>query len=290
MRLQGCYTALVTPFRNGVVDYPAMEALLERQIAGGVAGVLPVGTTGESPTLTVEEHIEVIRFVAEKVAGRCQVIAGTGGNSTDEAIRLTKAVADMQVDATLQVTPYYNKPSSEGLYRHFTTVAECTRLPVILYNVPGRTGKEIPLDVVARLAKHPKVAAIKEAAGSVERVNAIRRICDLTILSGDDSLALPMMCVGASGVISVLSNVAPDAYSEMCRLALAGDYVKAQAIHRRFYPLAHDLFLEANPIPVKAAMAAMGLMAEEYRLPLCEMGAANRETLMATMRSLGLLK
>ena len=289
MILQGCYTALVTPFRHGQVDYPALAALVERQVSAGVAGVIPVGTTGESPTLSVEEHLEVIRFVAEKVARRCQVIAGTGANSTEEAIRLTREMEGLAVDATLQVTPYYNKPSAEGLYRHFSAVAECSPLPIVLYNVPGRTGKEIPLEAVARLASHPQVVAIKEAAGSVERVNAIGRLCDLTVLSGDDSLALPMMSVGAKGVISVLSNVAPEPYVEMCRLALEGDFRRAQAIHRRYYPLAHDLFLEANPIPVKAAMADMGLMAEEYRLPLCEMGAANRETLRKTLRSLGLL-
>lgn len=289
MKLQGCYTALVTPFRDGHVDYQALESLVERQIAAGVSGIVPVGTTGESPTLTMEEHIDVIRFVAETVNRRCQIIAGTGGNSTEEAIWLTKSVAEMPVDATLQVTPYYNKPSGEGLYRHFLAVAECTRLPIVLYNVPGRAGKEIPLDVVGRLASHPQVAAIKEAAGSVERVNAIRNMCDLTVLSGDDSLALPMMSVGATGVISVLSNVAPEVFVEMCRLALSNDFAGALQIHRRFYPLAHDLFLEANPIPVKAALADMGLIAEEYRLPLCEMGAPAREKLRDTMRKLSLV-
>ena len=263
--------------------------MVERQIAAGVSGIVPVGTTGESPTLTMEEHIDVIRFVAETANRRCQIIAGTGGNSTEEAIWLTKSVAEMPVDATLQVTPYYNKPSGEGLYRHFLAVAECTRLPIVLYNVPGRAGKEIPLDVVGRLASHPQVAAIKEAAGSVERVNAIRNMCDLTVLSGDDSLALPMMSVGATGVISVLSNVAPEAFVEMCRLAQSNDFVGALQIHRRFYPLAHDLFLEANPIPVKAALADMGLIAEEYRLPLCEMGAPAREKLRDTMRKLSLV-
>ncbi len=289
MKLQGCYTALVTPFRDGHVDYQALESLVERQIAAGVSGIVPVGTTGESPTLTMEEHIDVIRFVAETANRRCQIIAGTGGNSTEEAIWLTKSVAEMPVDATLQVTPYYNKPSGEGLYRHFLAVAECTRLPIVLYNVPGRAGKEIPLDVVGRLASHPQVAAIKEAAGSVERVNAIRNMCDLTVLSGDDSLALPMMSVGATGVISVLSNVAPEAFVEMCRLALSNDFAGALQIHRRFYPLAHDLFLEANPIPVKAALVDMGLIAEEYRLPLCEMGAPAREKLRDTMRKLSLV-
>ena len=280
---------MVTPFRNGKVDYETLEALVERQISAGVAGMIPVGTTGESPTVNVDEHLEIIRFVAEKANRRCQIIAGTGANSTEEAIRLTKAVEDMPVDATLQVTPYYNKPSAEGLYRHFVATAECTKLPIILYNVPGRTGKEIPLDVVKRLASHPQVAAIKEAGGSVERVNAIRNMCDLTVLSGDDSLALPMMSVGATGVISVLSNVAPKAYVDMCRLAMSNDFAGAYEIHKRFYPLAHDLFLEANPIPVKAALADMGLIAEEYRLPLCEMGAANREILRGTLKNLGLI-
>jgi 4-hydroxy-tetrahydrodipicolinate synthase len=288
MNMQGCYTALVTPFRGGAVDYPALERLVEQQIAGGVAGIVPVGTTGESPTVTVEEHLKVIEFVAEKANHRCQIIAGTGANSTEEAIRLTKAVAPMGVDATLQVTPYYNKPSPEGLYRHFMTVAECAPMPIVLYNVPGRTGKEIPLEVVKRLAGQPQVAAIKEAGGSVERVNAIREMCDLTVLSGDDSLALPMMAVGAAGVISVLSNLVPAEVTEMCRLALANDFAAARRIHERFYPCSHALFIESNPIPVKAALADMGLIAEEYRLPLCEMAPANREILRAALRKSGI--
>ena len=290
MQIQGCYTALVTPFRNGEVDYPALKEIVEAQIAGGVAGIVPVGTTGESPTVTVEEHLDVIEYVAKTVNHRCQVIAGTGANSTQEAIRLTQAVESMGVDATLQVTPYYNKPNAEGLYRHFTTVAECTGLPIVLYNVPGRTGKEIPLEVVERLAGHPQVAAIKEAAGSVERVNAIRSRCSLTVLSGDDSLALPMMAVGAAGVISVLSNLVPAAVTEMCRLALADRFADARAIHEKYYPLSHALFIESNPIPVKAAMADLGMLAEEYRLPLYPMSPANRELLRAAMRQCGLLK
>jgi len=285
LQLQGCYTALVTPFRDGQVDYEALANLIEAQIAGGVSGIAPVGTTGESPTLSFDEHMQVIDFVAHKVNRRCQIIAGTGANSTAEAIHLSKHAASLGVDATLQVTPYYNKPNSEGLYRHFATVAETTGVPIVLYNVPGRTGKEIPLDVVERLSKHQLVAAIKEAAGSVERVNAIVNCCDLTVLSGDDSLALPMMSVGAKGVISVASNLFPAEISQMCSLALEGNFREALKIHRRFYPLFRDLFIESNPIPVKAAMAMKGLIKEEYRLPLYELSAPARAKLVETMKN-----
>ena len=288
MIFKGCYTALVTPFKNDKVDYEALKNLVEMQISGNVAGIVPVGTTGESPTVTVEEHLKVIEFVTETAAGRCQIIAGTGANSTEEAIRLSKAVKPMGVDATLQVTPYYNKPSSEGLYRHFVTVAEASELPVVLYNVPGRAGKEIPLSVVGRLASHPLVGAIKEAAGSVERVSAIKEICDLPVLSGDDSLILPMMSVGACGVISVLSNLVPGDVSKLCALASDGDFASALQLHRRYYPLMKALFIESNPIPVKAALADLGLIQEEYRLPLCEMESANREILRQAMTKAGI--
>lgn len=289
MVFKGCYTALATPFRDGEVDYDSLRHLVELQIAAGVAGIVPVGTTGESPTLTVDEHLRVIEFVTALANHRCQIIAGTGGNSTEEAVRLTQAVKPMGVDATLQVTPYYNKPSSEGLYRHFATTAECTDLPIVLYNVPGRTGKEIPLEVVTRLAAHPQVGAIKEAGGSVERVNAIRSRCNLTVLSGDDSLALPMMAVGATGVVSVLSNIVPAAVVRLCALAQENDFAAARVLHENYYRLANALFIEANPIPVKAALADMGLIAEEYRLPLCEMETSTREILRAAMRDAGVL-
>lgn len=289
MNFKGCYTALVTPFKNGEVDYEALRKLVELQIAGRVAGIVPVGTTGESPTLNVDEHLRVIEFVTRVADHRCQIIAGTGANSTEEAVRLTRAVEPMGVDATLQVTPYYNKPSSEGLYRHFATVAGCTDLPIVLYNVPGRTGKEIPLDVVVRLSSNSRVGAIKEAGGSVERVNAIRSRCKLPVLSGDDSLALPMMAVGAAGVISVLSNIVPSAVVRMCELAAANDFVAARVLHENYYRLAHALFIEANPIPVKAALADMGLVEEEYRLPLCGMETANREILRGALRDAGVL-
>ncbi|MBR0457760.1 MAG: 4-hydroxy-tetrahydrodipicolinate synthase [Victivallales bacterium] len=290
MKLAGCYTALVTPFKNGVVDYEAFAHLLDAQLAGGVAGVVPVGTTGESPTLTMKEHSEVIEFAIRHCKGKCTVIAGTGANSTAEAIHLTKEAAAMGADATLQVTPYYNKPTDEGLYRHFSEVADKCGLPVVLYNVPGRSGKEIPINVVARLSKNPLIVAVKEAAGSVERVSAIKNVCDITVLSGDDSLTLPMMSVGAKGIISVASNILPAEVQRQAQLALDGDFAGALAIHRKLYPLYKNLFLESNPVPVKAAMADLGMIAEEYRLPLCEMTAANRETLRQTLRQLGLLQ
>jgi 4-hydroxy-tetrahydrodipicolinate synthase len=290
MDLFGCYTALVTPFKGGKVDYAALELLIEEQIKSGVTGLVPVGTTGESPTLNFDEHIQVIDFFAKQASKRCQIIAGTGANSTDEAIHLSKLAAEIDgVDATLQVTPYYNKPSGEGLYRHFSEVADKSGIPIVLYNVPGRTGMEIPLGVVARLAEHPLVIGIKEAGGSVDRVSALRSVCELTILSGDDSLTLPMMAVGARGVISVASNLIPAEISAMAAMALQGDFAGALAIHRKYYPLFRDLFVESNPIPVKAALAELGKICEEYRLPLCPISEANRKKLLETMWKVGIL-
>ena len=288
LKLEGVFTALLTPFRNGAVDYPALRAMLEDQIAGGIAGVVPCGTTGESPSLSYEEHLEVIAKTVEFVAGRCLVIAGTGANSTQEAVEMTRKAKELGVDATLQVTPYYNKPTQEGLYRHFSTVADLG-LPVVLYNVPSRTGVPIAVDTVARLAEHPNIAALKEAGGSVDRVSEILDRCAITVLSGDDSLTLPMIAVGARGIISVASHLIPKQLSEMVRLALAGDFAKAREIHRRYYRLFRDLFVETNPIPVKAALAAQGRIASEYRLPLCEPAPASREKLLATMKRCGVL-
>ncbi len=289
MKMSGVYTALVTPFSGGAVDYESLRNLVEEQVKGGVAGIVPVGTTGESPTLSVEEHLKVIEIVTETANGRCQIIAGTGGNSTAEALELTLAAKSIGVDATLQVTPYYNKPTAEGQYRHFSTVADKSGLPIVLYNVPGRTGVAIPLEVVARLSKNPLVAALKEAGGSVDRVSAVRDICDITILSGDDSLTLPMMVVGASGVISVASNFIPADMVKMVKAVEAGDLAAARALHRKYYALFRDLFVESNPIPVKAAMAALGMIREEYRLPLCELTASSREKLLGTMKKCGVL-
>ena len=290
MKLQGTITALVTPFdKTGAVDYGALKALVEEQCAGQVEGICSVGTSGESPTLSHEEHHEVIAKTIEFAAGRTKIIAGTGANSTSEAVSLTKAAIAMGgADACLQVTPYYNKPNAEGLYRHFMTVADLG-LPVVLYNVPGRAGKEIPLEVVVRLAKHPNIIAIKEAAGSVERVSAIKNLIpDFTVLSGDDSLALPMISVGAEGVISVASNVIPKEMSDFIRLALAGDIVKAREYHAKYYQLFHDLFIDVNPVMVKEALALMGKCERVFRLPLCETTEANLAQMKKTLSALGL--
>ena len=282
---------MVTPFsRDGSVDYGRLASIVEAQVEGGVEGICAVGTSGESPTLSHEEHHKVIEKTIGFAQGKVAVVAGTGANSTSEAVSLTKAVVSMGgADATLQVTPYYNKPNAEGLYRHFMTVADLG-LPVILYNVPGRAGKEIPLDVVVRLAKHPKVVAIKEAAGSVDRVSAIKNaLPDFTVLSGDDSLTVPMISVGAEGVISVASNVIPREMSDMVRFALAGDFVKAREYHAKYYELFRDLFIDVNPVMVKEALAAMGRCERVFRLPLCETDDAKLAQLKGTMKDLGLV-
>ena len=291
MMIQGVYTALVTPMCNGEVDYDTLRKLVEMQITGGVAGIVPVGTTGESPTLSYEEHAKVIETVIETANKRCQIIAGTGANCTREAIEMTQAAAAAGADGTLQVTPYYNKPTQEGLYRHFSEVADKGGLPVFLYNVPGRSGVAIAESTVARLAKNANIVAIKEAAGSVDRVSAIRDLCgdDITVLSGDDSLTLPMMSVGATGIISVASNIIPAEMSRMVNAFLEGNIAEAQALHAKYYAFFRDQFIETNPIPIKAAMAMAGLIKEEYRLPLCELSAASREKLAATMRACGML-
>lgn len=283
---------MVTPFAaDGSVDYVRLREIVKEQVAAGIDGICAVGTSGESPTLSHEEHHEVIEKTIEFAAGRTKIVAGTGANSTSEAISLTKAAIAMGgADATLQVTPYYNKPNAEGLYRHFMTVADLG-LPVILYNVPGRAGREIPLDVVVRLAKHEKIIAIKEAAGSVDRVSAIKAaIPEFTVLSGDDSLALPMISVGAEGVISVASNVIPREMGEMVRLARAGDFAAARALHFKYYSLFHDLFIDVNPVMVKEALALMGKIERVFRLPLCETTDANLDKMKSTLASLGLLK
>lgn len=288
--LQGVYTALVTPYRNGVVDYEALSNIIELQVKGKVAGIVPVGTTGESPTLSCEEHLKVIEFVVEKVAKRCTVIAGTGANSTAEAIELTVEARKLGADATLQVTPYYNKPTEEGQYRHFMSVAEQGGLPVVLYNVPGRAGVPISEKNIARMSSHPLIVAVKEAGGNVERVSKILDMCDITILSGDDALTLPMMSVGAKGIISVASNLIPAEMSEMVDSFLKGDLQKAMELHKKYYCFFRDQFIETNPIPIKAAMAMAGLIEESYRLPLCELTAEHREQLQKTLVRCGILK
>ena len=286
MSIQGLYTALITPFSHGAVDYGKLKEVVEAQIQGGVDGILPTGTTGESPTLSVDEHLEVIEKVIEYANGRCKIMAGTGANCTEEAIRLTKKAKAMGADSCLQVTPYYNKPTQEGLYSHFSKIADDCGLPVVLYNVPGRTGIPIAADTVARLASNPNFVAVKEAGGSVERVSEILNLCDITIMSGDDSLTVPMMSVGAKGVISVASNIYPGELKKMVDFCAAGNFAEGLKIHRRFYSLFKRLFIESNPIPVKAAMAMLGMIEEESRLPLCPISDKNRAILKATLDAL----
>ena len=289
MHFKGTYTALITPFyRDESVDFDALEQLVERQIEAGVEGIVPVGTTGESPTLRPDEHLKVIERVVRVSAGRCKVIAGTGANSTVEAVELTLAAKAFGVDGTLQVTPYYNKPNDEGLIRHFSAVADLG-VPVVLYNVPGRTSREIPISVVAELAQHPHVVSVKEAAGSVKRVSEILNVCSLEVLSGDDVLAVPMIEAGACGVISVASNVIPSEVGEMIRTAIAGKIDQARMIHQQWERLFDDLFIDTNPIPVKAAAAMLGMVDEVYRLPLCPMRPELRDQLQQTMSKLGML-
>lgn len=287
---EGLYTALVTPFnRDGAVDYGRLTELVERQLAGGVDGLVPVGTTGESPTLGVDEHLKVIETVATIARDRAMVVAGTGANSTREAVELTRQAMALGVQGTLQVTPYYNKPNQEGLYRHFSEVADLG-LPVVLYNVPGRSAREIAIDTAIRLSEHEHVVAIKEAGGSVDRVSHLVRRCDLEVLSGDDALAFPMMAVGAVGLISVASNVIPAQVSKMIHLILEGQWDEAADLHQTLHPLFSDLFVDTNPIPVKAALALMGQLEEVYRLPLCPLAEAEKAKLTATMTSIGLLE
>lgn len=289
----GTYTAIVTPFRNGVLDEPALERLVKAQIKGGVDGIVPVGTTGESPTLDYEEHVRVIELAVEFAKGKVKVLAGTGGNSTSEAIYLTKAAEEAGADGSLQVAPYYNKPTQEGLFQHFSAIAEATKLPLVLYSIPGRCGIEIAVDTVQRLAAANKtIVGIKEAGGNADRVSQLRAALGpkFEILSGDDSLTLPFMSVGANGVISVASNVIPREISRMVNAFAAGKLAEAQKLHAKFYPVFKDLFIETNPVPVKAALAMLGVVQEEYRLPLVPMTAKNKEVLKATLKKVGVLK
>ncbi len=289
---QGTFTALVTPFDGGRIDEPAFERLIEAQIAAGITGIVPVGTTGESPTLDHAEHLHVIDLAVKIARGRCQVIAGTGSNSTDEAVGLTVESAKLGADAALIVVPYYNKPTAEGVLRHYKKIAEATDLPVILYSIPGRCGIEITVETCVRLAAETKsIVAIKEAGGSVERVSALRAALpeSFEILSGDDSLTLPFIAAGAVGVISVASNLVPAQVGDLVRAALAGDFEKARRIHLQLYPLFKDLFIESNPTPVKYALSLAGQMKPDVRLPLCEMSPASAAKLEGTLRQLHLL-
>jgi 4-hydroxy-tetrahydrodipicolinate synthase len=288
----GTYTAIVTPFRGGKLDEPALERLIKFQIKGGVDGIVPVGTTGESPTVDYEEHIQIIAQSVKFAAGKLKVLAGTGGNSTKEAIYLTQQAEKAGADGSLQVAPYYNKPTQEGLFQHFKAIAKATKLPLMLYSIPGRCGIEIAVDTVKRLVHDCKnVVGIKEAGGSCDRVSQLRAVLGpkFEIMCGDDSLTVPFMSVGANGVISVASNVIPREVSQMVNAFARGDARKAAALHARYYSLFKDLFIETNPIPVKAALAMMKFMDEEYRLPLVPLNPKNWETLRTTLKRCGAL-
>lgn len=289
MELQGVYTAIITPFSKGAVDFAKFAELVEDQIENGVDGIVPVGTTGESPTLSVEEHMEVIATAVKVAKKRCKIMAGTGGNSTAEAIELTNHARIAGADCSLQVAPYYNKPTQEGLFQHFSTIANECKIPIVLYNVPGRSGVTIMPETVARLSKNPFILGVKEAGGSAERVSEILSLCEISVMSGDDSLTLPMMSLGARGVISVASNIIPKKMKQLVDACSAGDFTTALQIHNRYYKLFKHLFIESNPIPIKAAMAMMGIVEEEYRLPLCPLSEKNRDILENTLRNCDLI-
>ena len=292
---QGTFTALVTPFTaDNQVDTAAFRQLIDFQFDNGVTGIVPTGTTGESPTLTHEEHRRVIALAVEYARGRGPVIGGTGSNSTAEAISLTQSAEAAGCEAVLQVCPYYNKPSQEGLFQHFKAVADSTRCKIILYSIPGRSSIEIGVDTTARLAAAcPNIVCMKEAGGSVERVNQLVAACppDFTVLSGDDSLTLSFMAVGATGVVSVASNIIPREMSDLVNAALAGDFTTARTVHCRCYPLMSAfLKLDTNPVPIKTAMALKGMMRGDLRLPLVGMNAEKQGELRAVMAQLGLVK
>ena len=293
--LKGCGTALATPFRgDGSLDEAAFRRLLRHQIDGGVHFLVPCGTTGESPTLTHEETLRVVEMtVAEARPAGIGVWAGAGGNNTAKVIELAKEYEALKVDGILSVAPYYNKPTQEGLYQHFRAVAECADLPILLYNIAGRTAINVETDTLARLARDCKnLVGVKEASGSLDQMTQVILACgpDFSVLSGDDNLTLPLMSVGGRGVISVIANIVPRETVEMTHAALAGDWKHAREMHLKLFPLSRAVFIETNPIPVKEAMAMMGMVEPEFRLPMCRMGAANRERLRAVLVQHGLIK
>lgn len=290
LKLEGSFVAIITPFtQNGEsVDYAQLEKLVEHQIAAGTDGIIPAGTTGETPTLTHEEHKKVIETVIRTVNKRVKVIAGTGSNSTQKTIEMTQFAKEAGADAALVVVPYYNKPTQEGLYLHFKAVAE-VGLPVVLYNVPSRSGAALTAKTVARLAQVPNIVAIKEASGSLDQVSEILSYCDITVLSGDDSLTLPMIAVGAKGVISVIANIVPEKLKKLVTLALSGDYEGARKVHMELFKLCRIMFVESNPIPIKTAMALIGKCEAHLRLPLSPLLPENVTLLKQVLTETGLL-
>jgi 4-hydroxy-tetrahydrodipicolinate synthase len=287
----GAMTALITPFRDGQVDFETLDELLEFQLEGGIDGIVPVGTTGESPTLSHDEHKKVIERVVKTVAGQVPVIAGAGSNSTAEAIELTAFSKKIGADATLQVDPYYNKPTQEGFYQHFKAIAEEVDLPIVLYDIPGRCGAGMTVDTIVRLSEIENIVGIKDATGQMDHVSEIATRCNMTILSGDDSLTLPIASVGGKGVISVVSNVAPADVKALTDAILDSDFATALKWHKKLYALSRGMLsLATNPIPVKAAMAMLNLCDEEMRLPLVPMEESKKTLLRKTLQEYGLLK
>lgn len=286
----GCLVALVTPFKDGEVDCAKLRELVDWHLEQGTDGLVPCGTTGESPTLSFEEHEKVIATVIKQAEGRVPVVAGTGSNNTTEALRLTRFAKDAGADGALMITPYYNKPTQEGMYRHFRTVAAEVDIPIVLYNVPSRTGINLDPETVARLAELPNVVAVKEASGSLDQASTIASLCDITILSGDDSLTLPLLSVGGKGVISVVANIVPRDMKAMIEAFQGGHAQRARRLHLKLFPLCRAMFLETNPIPVNTAMKMLGMTSGEVRLPLCEMSEANQSKLRQVLTDYGLLK
>jgi 4-hydroxy-tetrahydrodipicolinate synthase len=289
---QGSLVALVTPFRDGKVDEPKIRELVEFHIANGTDGLIPCGTTGESPTLSHDEHKRVVEIVIQTARGRLPVIAGTGSNSTAEAIDLTAHAKKAGAAGALVVNPYYNKPTQEGLYRHFKAIAEAVDIPILVYNIQGRTAVNVETDTMARLAKIPNIVGVKEASGSLDQMTQVILACgpDFTVLSGDDTLTLPLMAVGGRGVVSVVANIVPREAADLTHAALEGDWKRARELFHRLFPLCRAMFIETNPIPVKEDMAMMGMIAPEFRLPLCRMADGNRERLRAVLQQFGLVK
>ncbi|MHC1741698.1 MAG: 4-hydroxy-tetrahydrodipicolinate synthase [Syntrophobacteraceae bacterium] len=289
---QGAYVAIVTPFKNGQVDEATLRDLIEFQIANGTHGIVPCGTTGESPVLSFKEHERVVDITVEQVNKRVPVLAGSGSNNTEEAILLTKHAKSAGANGALMIAPYYNKPTQEGLFRHYEKIAKAVDIPIIVYNIPGRTAVNIETATMARLAKIDTIVGVKEASGSMKQITDIIATCGekFTVLSGEDFLTYPLMCVGGKGVISVTSNIIPKDMADLCNLALAGKFAEARKLYYRVLPLCHALFYETNPAPVKAALAMMGkIPSDEVRLPLVQMGDANRERLKRDLQAYGLV-
>jgi len=290
---QGSFVAMVTPFRNGKVDEAKLRELVEFHVTHGTDGLIPCGTTGESPTLNHDEHHRVVEIVIEAARGRIRVIAGTGSNSTAEAIDMTKHAERAGAAGALVVNPYYNKPTQEGLYRHFRAIAESVAIPVLLYNIQSRTAINVETDTLARLARDVKnIVGVKEASGSLDQMSQVIAACgpDFSVLSGDDNITLPLLAIGGSGVVSVIANIVPRETADLVHAALEGDWKRARDLHYRLFPLARAAFLETNPIPIKEAMAMAGMLEPEFRLPMCRMSDANREKLRAILKPYGLIK